>query len=290
METFSALLALCVGNSPVTGEFPHTKASDAELWCFFDLRLSKQSWDWWFETPSCSLWRHCNEGIISVLFVIVLHILWPPPSKWVTNQPVPAFHFDLVFCNVRTSRFFVCLNRDILRTRRIVRMTLQLYIIMKAYQKLLAESFEIIMHSRNVLSCNDLDGNVHDKTEQVYDAHGNVSYAYSRYCKSSPSSTTRHRRSATHINDAGTGHGQQRLRRTLVRKLSITELALHNIKSISTRIRSDACGGSMSLEYLNSIYCIEFRGLDRFMVHVWCITWFKMCFSYIYYQMRISMD
>ena len=31
---------------------------------FFDLRmnklLSKQSWGWWFETPLCSLWRHCN--------------------------------------------------------------------------------------------------------------------------------------------------------------------------------------------------------------------------------------
>ena len=23
-------------------------------------RLSKQSWGWWFETPSRSLWRHCN--------------------------------------------------------------------------------------------------------------------------------------------------------------------------------------------------------------------------------------
>ena len=32
---------------------------------FFDLRLnkglSKQSWGWWFETPSGSLWRHCND-------------------------------------------------------------------------------------------------------------------------------------------------------------------------------------------------------------------------------------
>ena len=31
---------------------------------FFDLhlkkRLSKQSWGWWFETPSRSLWRQCN--------------------------------------------------------------------------------------------------------------------------------------------------------------------------------------------------------------------------------------
>ena len=30
----SALLALCVGNPPVTGGFPLAKASDAELWCF----------------------------------------------------------------------------------------------------------------------------------------------------------------------------------------------------------------------------------------------------------------
>ena len=36
METFSALLALCAGNSPVTGHrwIPLTKASDAELLCF----------------------------------------------------------------------------------------------------------------------------------------------------------------------------------------------------------------------------------------------------------------
>ena len=32
METFSALLALCAGNSPVTGEFL-SAASDAGLWC-----------------------------------------------------------------------------------------------------------------------------------------------------------------------------------------------------------------------------------------------------------------
>ena len=41
---------------------PHTKASDADD--FFDLRpnklLSKQSWGWWFETPSRPLWRHRN--------------------------------------------------------------------------------------------------------------------------------------------------------------------------------------------------------------------------------------
>ena len=34
METFSALLTLCVGNSPVTGEFPAQRVSNAELWRF----------------------------------------------------------------------------------------------------------------------------------------------------------------------------------------------------------------------------------------------------------------
>ena len=64
METFSALLALCVGNSPVTGEFPSQRPVTRSFDVFFDLcqnkRLSKQSWGWWFEPPSRSLWRHCN--------------------------------------------------------------------------------------------------------------------------------------------------------------------------------------------------------------------------------------
>ena len=54
---------------PLRGKFtghrwiPHTKASDAELWCLrSNKRLSKQSWAWWFETQSRSLWCHCNFG------------------------------------------------------------------------------------------------------------------------------------------------------------------------------------------------------------------------------------
>ena len=43
---------------------PRTKASARSFDVFFGLRLnkqlSKQSWGWWFETPSCSLWRKCN--------------------------------------------------------------------------------------------------------------------------------------------------------------------------------------------------------------------------------------
>ena len=81
---------------PLCGEFtghrwiPRTKASDAELWCFYDLRLNKQlnkqSRGWWFETLSCSLWRHCNANLLGLLLHVVSHpydvtpiylTLWP---------------------------------------------------------------------------------------------------------------------------------------------------------------------------------------------------------------------
>ena len=64
METFSALLDLCAGNSPVTGEFPSQMPVTRSFGVFFDLRLnerlSKQSRRRWFETLWRSLWRHCN--------------------------------------------------------------------------------------------------------------------------------------------------------------------------------------------------------------------------------------
>ena len=61
MESFPVSLALCAGNSPVTGEFPTQRPMTRSFYVFFDLRLSKQSWGWWFETPSRPLWRHCND-------------------------------------------------------------------------------------------------------------------------------------------------------------------------------------------------------------------------------------
>ena len=65
MEPFSALLAICAGNSPVTGEFPSQRPVIRSFDVVFDLRLnkrlSKQPRRRWFETPSHSLWRHCND-------------------------------------------------------------------------------------------------------------------------------------------------------------------------------------------------------------------------------------
>ena len=68
METFSALLALCEGNSPDTGEFPPQRPVTRSFHIFFylrlDKRLSKQPRRRWFETPSCSFWRHCNVLVL----------------------------------------------------------------------------------------------------------------------------------------------------------------------------------------------------------------------------------
>ena len=77
METFSALLPICPGNSPVPGEFPAQRPVTRSFDVFFDLRpnkrLSKQSRCWWFETPSSPLWRHCNDPIVIVSWNITLH-------------------------------------------------------------------------------------------------------------------------------------------------------------------------------------------------------------------------
>ena len=98
METFSQLLTLCAGNSPVTGEFLTQRPVTRGFGVFLDLRLnkrlSKQSWGWWFETPSRPLWRQCNarnnsHGHQAIYFFVIsrcvlIHIeaetRWPPFS------------------------------------------------------------------------------------------------------------------------------------------------------------------------------------------------------------------
>ena len=64
METFSALLVICAGNSLASGEFPAQRPVTRSFDVFFDLclnkRLRKQSWGWLFQTLLRPLWRHCN--------------------------------------------------------------------------------------------------------------------------------------------------------------------------------------------------------------------------------------
>ena len=101
MEILSALLALWAGNSPVTGEFPTQRPVSRSFGIFFDLRankrLSKQSWGWWFETPSRSLWRHwCWSTLTTHRY---LHQQWDTVDQtnrkhqwhllWIKSQPLP---------------------------------------------------------------------------------------------------------------------------------------------------------------------------------------------------------
>ena len=66
METFSVLLVICAGNSPVTDEFPVQRPVTRSFDVFFDLRrnkrLSKQWRGWWLR-------RHCAHYDVTVMIL-----------------------------------------------------------------------------------------------------------------------------------------------------------------------------------------------------------------------------
>ena len=72
-NSFSCYWAFVGGHSPVTGEYPTQRAVTRSFDVFFYLRLNKrlnkQSWGWWFETPSRSLWRQRNDFIFHGRFM-----------------------------------------------------------------------------------------------------------------------------------------------------------------------------------------------------------------------------
>ena len=69
-----------IHRSPVNS--PHQGQWLGSLMFFFYLRLNKrlsiQSWGWWLETPSCPLWRHCNE----IIFIYRSHYYGPALTFW----------------------------------------------------------------------------------------------------------------------------------------------------------------------------------------------------------------
>ena len=60
---------------------PATRSFDVFIDLRLNTRLSKQSWDWWFGTPLCSLWRHCNE-----LYELRCVCFWKELSKWYSRK------------------------------------------------------------------------------------------------------------------------------------------------------------------------------------------------------------
>ena len=68
METSSALLALCVGNSPVTDELPAQGPVTRSFDVFFDLRLYLNGWV--NNREAGDLRRHCFHYDIIVKLLI----------------------------------------------------------------------------------------------------------------------------------------------------------------------------------------------------------------------------
>ena len=90
METFSALPALCAGNSPVAGDFPSQRPVTRSFHVFFDLRLNK-----WLskqgEAGDLTRYRANYDVIVMLAFVF----------KWlghvVTMQRPTLFHSDIAW-------------------------------------------------------------------------------------------------------------------------------------------------------------------------------------------------
>ena len=68
METFSALLAICAGNSPVPGEFPAQRPVTRSFHVFFDLRLNNA-------LSKQSRYRAHYDVIVIIIYVRGIHYL-----------------------------------------------------------------------------------------------------------------------------------------------------------------------------------------------------------------------
>ena len=103
METFSAFVALCERNSPVTGESLSQRPVPGSFYVFFHLclnkRFSTQSRRRWFETPSRSLlimsmWW-INTTVPNKIISIHLEQHITPEHIWIHSQ-------HLMFKDVKT--------------------------------------------------------------------------------------------------------------------------------------------------------------------------------------------
>ena len=103
MGTFSALLALCVGNSTVTGEFPTQRPVTRSFDVSFDLRLNKHfSHEIWSICASIERWHH-NDNKIGVQFLKVC-----PGCRIAINvtEVYWTYLFGLILHKISISRTF----------------------------------------------------------------------------------------------------------------------------------------------------------------------------------------
>ena len=115
MKAFSALLAFCAGNSPVTGEFPAQRPVMRNFDVFFDLRPNQQfSKQWirrWFGTLLRSLWCHCNDSPFTTS-ALVHEVAWHRKGDTLLQEPwlknnelmLPNIQYITLIC----ARFALC--------------------------------------------------------------------------------------------------------------------------------------------------------------------------------------
>ena len=81
METFCALLAIFVGNSPVTGEFPTQRPVARSFDVFFDLRLNT-----WLSKQSRSWWLMCHDNSFQITDCLFNSLLMGYPKLYFNSQ------------------------------------------------------------------------------------------------------------------------------------------------------------------------------------------------------------
>ena len=78
METFSALLAICAGDSPVTGGFPEQKPVTQSFDVFFDLRLIN---NWVNNGEAGDLRRHrAHYDVTVMIWASIQTVVGPSPA------------------------------------------------------------------------------------------------------------------------------------------------------------------------------------------------------------------
>ena len=126
METFSALLTFCAGNSLVTDEFPSQRPVTQSFDVFFDLhldkQLSKQLWGWWFETPSCPLWHHRSDILNSQKTSPYLTLTWKESTVSILDKRSPCYKrtasYSYVIMNIQ--RKYQAFILSIIRTLLVI--------------------------------------------------------------------------------------------------------------------------------------------------------------------------
>ena len=97
MDAFAALLTLCAGNSPVTGEFPSQRASNAVFDVFFGVSLNKRLNK---QLNAGDLMRHGGHCDVTVMQWLIFHLYrFLKCIKSISHEICPLFWCDLLYCD-----------------------------------------------------------------------------------------------------------------------------------------------------------------------------------------------